>query len=266
MVLRTGRYIPAQLAELAGTVDGEVQRGPDILIHADGLVGAPDEAAAEEGGEQDDAIIPLVFRAGQVQLVKEPVDVEKRGRELVENKCWAVKVKKGPLEDTTRTMLAVFSLGYREETLWGGKLGTYKSKGKHTQRTHSMRPHADAEDANIRTRHHQIPQKVPRGKPLNHSTPARIPIHPLQRAHIHSFLVHIHHPQRRRIDAAGLHQRDDMDVPVDLRASVEGRVDPGEEIRGCERGEDGLHELVEEKGGDDFVDVRGQGREAEGVG
>jgi hypothetical protein len=84
------------------------------LVHADGLVGAPDEATAEEGGEQDDAIIPLVFRAGQVQLVEEPVDVEKGGRELVKNKCWAVEVKKGPLEDT-RAMLAVFSLGYREE-------------------------------------------------------------------------------------------------------------------------------------------------------
>ena len=48
---------------------------PDVLVDADGLVGAPDEAAAEEGGEQDDAVVPLVFGAGEVKLIEEPVDV-----------------------------------------------------------------------------------------------------------------------------------------------------------------------------------------------
>jgi hypothetical protein len=36
------------MAELTRGIDGQVQRGPDILIRADGLVGSPDEAAAEE--------------------------------------------------------------------------------------------------------------------------------------------------------------------------------------------------------------------------
>lgn len=74
-----------------------MQSSPDILIDADGLVGAPDEAAAEEGGEQDNAIVPLVFRAGKMQFIKEPVDVEKWGGELVEDKSWTVEIQKGSL-------------------------------------------------------------------------------------------------------------------------------------------------------------------------
>lgn len=74
-----------------------MQRGPDILIHADGLVGSPDEATAEEGRQQDDAVVPLVFGARQVQLVEEPVDVEEWGGELVEDERGTIEIEEGSL-------------------------------------------------------------------------------------------------------------------------------------------------------------------------
>lgn len=129
-----------------------------------------------------------------------------------------------------------------------------------------MRPHADPKDANIPTRHHEIPQEIPGRQPLNHPTPTRIPIHPLQRTHVHPLLIREHDPQCRGIDGAGLHQRHDVHVPVDLGAPVEVRVDGGEEVGGEERGEDRLHKLVEHEGGDKFVDVEGEGGEGEGAG
>ena len=74
-----------------------MQRGPDVLVHADGLVGAPDEAAGEEHEEEHDAVVPLVFGACEVDFVEEPVDVEKRGGEFVEDEGGAVEIHEGPL-------------------------------------------------------------------------------------------------------------------------------------------------------------------------
>ncbi len=69
-----------------------VQGGPDVLIDADGLVGAPDEAAGEEGDEQEDAVVELGARAGHVDLVEEPVEVEEGRGELVQDEGRAVVV------------------------------------------------------------------------------------------------------------------------------------------------------------------------------
>ena len=55
-----------------------------------------------------------------------------------------------------------------------------------------------------------------------------------------------------------------MHIPVDLGAPVQLRVDGWEEVGGEEGGEHGLHELVEGEGGDEFVDVEGEGGEGEG--
>ena len=66
--------------------------GPDIGVDAKRLVGAPDKAAAEERGKKEDAVVPLGSRARHLELVEEPVEIEERGGELVENECGAVKV------------------------------------------------------------------------------------------------------------------------------------------------------------------------------
>ena len=42
-----------------GVCCGVVQGGPDVLVNADGLIGAPEETAAEEGNEKEDAVKEL---------------------------------------------------------------------------------------------------------------------------------------------------------------------------------------------------------------
>lgn len=76
---------------------GIMQASPYILVDAHRLIGAPQEAAREERGKQNDAVIPLSAGARHVQFVEEPVHVEKGGREFVEDKGRAVEVDKRPL-------------------------------------------------------------------------------------------------------------------------------------------------------------------------
>jgi hypothetical protein len=61
------------------------------------LVGTPNEAAAEEGGEEGDAVVKLAPGARHVELVEEPVDVEEGGGELVEDENVRVVVEEGSL-------------------------------------------------------------------------------------------------------------------------------------------------------------------------
>lgn len=88
-----------------------VQAGPDVLVDAHGLVRAPEEAAGEEGEEEQDAVVPLCARARHVQLVEEPVDVEEGGGELVEDEGRAVEIDKGSLWEG-HFVLAGFASGY----------------------------------------------------------------------------------------------------------------------------------------------------------
>ena len=88
-----GGGVCCENGEDAGGMDG----GPDVLINADGLVGAPDEAAGEKGREQDEPVVELDAGAGQVELVAKPVDVEEGGGELVEDEGGSVEVDKGTL-------------------------------------------------------------------------------------------------------------------------------------------------------------------------
>lgn len=143
---------------------------------------------------------------------------------------------------------------------------THKAKRKDAESAHRMRPHPRPKNPQMPRRHHQIPQEVPRRQALNHPTTPRIAIHALHRPHSLALLIHRHDPQRRGIDAAALDQRDDVHVPVEAGARVEGRVDGGEEVVGEPGGEERLDGLVEEEGEGDLVDVVGQGGEGEEVG
>jgi len=73
---------------------------PDIRGDAQAVEGAPTEAAAEEGGEEDDAVEELDRGAREVQFVAEPVDIEEGGGELVEDEGWSVVVYEGSLSRT----------------------------------------------------------------------------------------------------------------------------------------------------------------------
>ena len=74
-----------------------VQGCPDVLVDADGLVGSPEETAAEEGDEEEDAVVPLGEGAGHAEFVEEPVEIEEGGGEFVEDERWAVEVYEGAL-------------------------------------------------------------------------------------------------------------------------------------------------------------------------
>ena len=144
--------------------------------------------------------------------------------------------------------------------------GTHESERENTQRAHSMRPHAQSEDSQIATRHHQIPQEIPRREALDHTTAPGVAVDTLRRAHGSPLLVNPHDPQGGGIDAAALHEGDDVHVPVDAGAAVQVWVDAREQRGGEPRREHGLHEFVEEEGQDYLVDVVGEGGEGEGLG
>ena len=69
-----------------------MQCRPNVLVNADRLICAPEQAAAEKAGEEKHAIVPLRSGAGHVEFIEEPVKIEERGGELVEDECGAVKV------------------------------------------------------------------------------------------------------------------------------------------------------------------------------
>ena len=54
-----------------------------------------------------------------------------------------------------------------------------------------------------------------------------------------------------------------MHIPIDFGFPRERRICPGEKARGDQGGEDDVCEFVEAEGGEDFVDVEGEGAEGE---
>ena len=75
-----------------------VECRPNILVYADGLVGAPDQTAGEEHEQKQDSIVELCLRSSHIQFVKEPVQVQEGSRELVQDESAAVEVDKRSLQ------------------------------------------------------------------------------------------------------------------------------------------------------------------------
>lgn len=65
---------------------------PDILIYARCLIRSPHKPAPKECQEQQYAIAELETGTGHVALVKEPIEVQERRRQLVEDKGYTVVV------------------------------------------------------------------------------------------------------------------------------------------------------------------------------
>ena len=84
---------------------------PDVLVHAERVVGAPDQAAAEEDRQKQHAVIPLELAAGHVELVAEPMDVEERGGKLVENEDRAIVVAEGSLHKSVQLAITIPAWG-----------------------------------------------------------------------------------------------------------------------------------------------------------
>ena len=67
---------------------------PDVLVDTRRLIISPREPAAEERQKQEYAIDKLDTRARHVALVEEPVKVQERRRQLIEDKRYAVVICK----------------------------------------------------------------------------------------------------------------------------------------------------------------------------
>lgn len=74
-----------------------LERGPDILIHPDALIGAPDQATGSESRDERDPVDELGRRARHAQLIHEPMNIEKRRRQLIKNEIKAVVIAEWPL-------------------------------------------------------------------------------------------------------------------------------------------------------------------------
>lgn len=83
---------------LASCDDSSVADGTQHVIkYGEGGVRAPYKTTAKEGGEEEDAVGELKVRTGLVELVEEPVDVEERGGEFIEDEGWSIEVDEGSL-------------------------------------------------------------------------------------------------------------------------------------------------------------------------
>lgn len=63
------------------------------------MVGSPNQSAGAKGADEDDAIDKLRGRPGHAEFVHEPVDVEKRGGQLVQDEIEAIVIYEWALED-----------------------------------------------------------------------------------------------------------------------------------------------------------------------
>lgn len=229
----------------------------DVLEDVDGGDVAPDDAAGEEGEGQEGAVDGLVDAAGELELVAEPVDVEKGRGELVEEEDWCVEVDEGSLEDHCQSATCL-------SPRWQY---THITQRKHTQRTDRMRQHTPPENVHMHRTHDKVPQKVAQRETLQQ--PAQPAVFPypllprLPRSRLFPLLIEPDDVQRQRADDDGLEEGHHVDIPVDACASIEGGVGGREESPGEPWREDDVDEVVEEEGENDFVDVEGERREGE---
>lgn len=155
-----------------------VECAPHVLVDAEGLVSAPAETAGEEGGEEADAVDELAFGAGEVQFVKEPVEVEEWGGELVKDEGRGVVVNEWALRRLAYAPLFSRNRG-----------STYEAKREHSQRRNCMRQHSWTEHFDVLQCDNEIPQEVPRGKTLNAARCAGVTPNSLLPAHVLALLI-----------------------------------------------------------------------------
>ena len=135
---------------------------------------------------------------------------------------------------------------------------TYKAEGKHCQRSHRMGQHSPSKDANMHATYAQIPQKIPGREALYHPSSAGVPPYSSPPIHRPPLLVRPHDPERHAVDYARLHERDEVDVPVELGARWEDGIALRDQQPREEGREEVLREEVEGEGDEDLVRVQGQ--------
>ena len=76
-----------------------MEGSPHIQINADRLVIPPQNSTCKEGCEEGYAIIQLHTRPSHVEFIEKPVDIQERGRDLVEDEVETIIVCKRTLYD-----------------------------------------------------------------------------------------------------------------------------------------------------------------------
>lgn len=231
----------------------------DILEDQDTAVVAPDETAAKEGRSEESTVDGLVDRAGEIELIAEPVNVQERARKLVQEEYRRIVVEE-------RTLRAISKRGTRISLPWR----TYESERKNRDSRDGMRKHTPAEDVHVSRAHVQIPKEVSKRETLQQTAHAIIAPDSLLPVVVAApglaLFVEEDDIQAEGVDQAALHERDDMHIPANASATVEVRVGLRAEA-GREDGRDDVRdEDVEGEGKQDLVGVQRKRRQAEEVG
>ena len=109
---------------------------PDILIYACRLICSPYQSAPKERQKQQYAIAELETGTGHVALVKEPIEIQERRRQLIEDKGYAVVV--------CEWMLRLWSVSYSH--VRAGRHETHKAQVGDNKRADGMRQRARSEN------------------------------------------------------------------------------------------------------------------------
>ena len=85
-----------------------LKSSPDILIHPDALIRAPDQATGAESRDERGPIHELCGRPRHAELIHEPVDIEEWRRQLVQDEVQTVVIAEWALGSTRQPTLLRF--------------------------------------------------------------------------------------------------------------------------------------------------------------
>ena len=177
---------------------------PDILIYARRLICTPCKPAPEERQEQQYAIAELEPGTGHVALVKEPIEVQKWRRQLVEDKGYAVVV--------CEWMLRLWSVSCSDVRT--RRHETHEAQAGNDQCADGMRQRARSKNIIVHYANHDVPCEISSREGLCHAHCPCVTPNSLPSIHILPLLIIPHYPQGCGAYENRLKQRRDMYVPA----------------------------------------------------
>ena len=157
---------------------------PDILINACCLICSPCKPAAKKCQEEQYAIAELETGTGHVALVKEPIEIQERRGQLIENKGYAVVVCEWVLRLSSVACSHVRA--QRHET--------HKAQVGDNKRADGMRQRARPKNIIVHYANHDVPCEISSREGLSHAHRPCIAPNSLPSIHILPLLIHPHYP------------------------------------------------------------------------
>lgn len=143
---------------------------------------------------------------------------------------------------------------------------TYEAEAVDYQGGDSVCERPNAENVKVQTGYNQIPKEVASGQCLDETGSASIAPYALLPVHVLAFVVDEHNPDGHAVDQGTLHKGHDMGVPIQALPARKLRVVLRREQVREERRYRVEDDRVEERGGQNLVDVQRKRREDEEVG